>query len=158
MGEILSQLGHLFVQSTPTVLFVFLLLIILERLLFRPVVQVLKKREEATSGALARARAQAEEVEAQARQYEAAFQAARQEVYREREEARRRNLSERESMLKDSRAQADSKIKEAQANLAAEVAKAKQEMKDACRLLAQEIVGVVLGTGVAVNEAGEAER
>jgi len=58
MGDILSRLGHLFVQSTPTVIFVFLLLVVLDRLFFRRLTEVLREREARTSGALERAREQ----------------------------------------------------------------------------------------------------
>ena len=76
MGDILSQLSHLLVQSLPTVVFVFLLTVVLDWLFFKPLTGVLKQREEATVGALARAREQAAAAEAKAREYEAALQAA----------------------------------------------------------------------------------
>ena len=72
MLEILRQLGHLFVRSIPTVISVFFLLLVLERLFFRPLLEVLKKREEATRGALVRASEQAAATEAKAREYEEA--------------------------------------------------------------------------------------
>src|SRR2546427_1640915 len=89
MGDILSQLSHLLVQSLPTVVLVFLHMVVLDRLFFKPLTGVLKQREEATTGALARAREQAAASEAKAREYEAALQAARQEVYRLQEADRR---------------------------------------------------------------------
>ena len=55
MGETFRQLGHLFAQSIPTVIFVFLLGVILDRLFFRPLDAVLKQREEETLGAFDRA-------------------------------------------------------------------------------------------------------
>ena len=78
MGEILRQLAHLVVQSIPTVIFVFLLLAILERLFFKPLTRILEERDNATLGALALAREKAATAEAKARQYEASFEAARQ--------------------------------------------------------------------------------
>ncbi len=59
MGDTFRQLGHLFLQTVPTVVFVFLLFVILDRIFFRPLTAVLKRREESTLGALARAREQA---------------------------------------------------------------------------------------------------
>ena len=59
MGGVLSQLAQLFVQTIPTVVLVFVLYVILSRFLFRPLTAVLKKREEGTQGAMARAREQA---------------------------------------------------------------------------------------------------
>ena len=145
MGDTFHQLGQLFLQATPTMLLVFLLFVILERIFFRPVTAVMKKREELTVGALARARAQAAAAESKAREYEAAFQAARQEVYRQREVDRRTNLEQRDAALRKAREQADVLIHEAQAELAGEVARAKAELDAACRPLAEDISDSLVG-------------
>jgi len=73
MGQTLSQLAQLFIQTIPTVIFVFVLYVILRRFFFGPLTAVLKKREEETQGAVARAHEQAAAAEEKARQYEAAF-------------------------------------------------------------------------------------
>ena len=156
MGEILGQLGRLFVQTIPTVIFVFLLLVILDRLLFRPIIQVLRQREDRTLGALARAREQAAVAEAKARECEAAFQAARQEVYRRREAERRAALDERASTLKKGREQAEDLLREAQAGLAAQVEAAKQELRRESHSLGREITEAILGDGTSAQEKGRA--
>ncbi len=158
MREILAQLQQLFVQSIPTVIFVFVLLAILERLFFRPLVGVLKQREDETLGALARAREQAVDAEAKSRQYDASFQAARQEFYRVREEDRRVALSERGAALKKSRAQAESLMNEALANLRKEVEAAKQDLEKASRPLAGEITETILGSGIPSDAEGGPAR
>lgn len=145
MGETLNQLGRLFVQSIPTVIFVFVLLLILERLFFRPLTAILRQREEATTGALARAREQAAAAEAKAREYEAAFQAARQEVYRLREMERKAALGERENALKNTRAQSEMWLKQAKDGLAKQVEATKLELETSCRSLAHDIAEAVLG-------------
>ncbi len=154
MGETFSRLGQLFVQSIPTVLFVFLLLAILDRLFFRPFAGILKQREEATLGALARAREQAAAAETKAGEYEAALQAARQEVYRLRDAERRVTLSARESALKKAREQSETWLKEAQASLAAEVGAAKQDLERASQTLALEITEAILGEGLPFEGEG----
>jgi F-type H+-transporting ATPase subunit b len=145
MGVIFSQLGHLFLQAIPTVILVFLLFVILDRIFFRPLTAVLKQREELTVGALARAGEQAAAAETKTREYEEAFQAARQEVYRQREAARRTNLEQRDAALRKGREQAEVLIREAQAALAAEVARAKTELDAACQPLAEEISQSLVG-------------
>ncbi len=145
MLDILRQLGQLFVRSIPTVIFVFFLLLVLERLFFRPLLEVLKKREEATRGAIERAREQAVATEAKAREYEEAFQAARQDVYRLREAARRDGLADRENQLAKAREKAESNLKEALDTLATEVEAARQELGRASQPLASEITETVLG-------------
>jgi len=145
MGAIFTQLGHLFLQTIPTVILVFLLFVILDRIFFRPLTAVLKQREESTVGALARAREEATAAEAQAREYEEAFQAARQEVYRQREADRRANLEQRDMALRKGREQAEVLIRDAQAALADEVARAKAELDAACQPLAEEISASLVG-------------
>lgn len=145
MLDILRQLGQLFVRSIPTVIFVFFLLLVLERLFFRPLLEVLKKREAATRGAIERAREQAAATEAKAREYDEAFQAARQDVYRLREAARRDALADRENQLAKTREKAESYLKDALDALAAEVEAARQELGRASQPLAMEITETVLG-------------
>ncbi|MBZ5516416.1 MAG: ATP synthase F0 subunit B [Acidobacteriia bacterium] len=145
MGDIFSRLGYLFVQSAPTAVFVFLLLVILDRLFFRRLTEVLNEREARTAGALERAREQAALAETRAREYEAAFQAVRQEVYRQRESERRKVLLEREEALRKARQESESRLAQMQAGLAAEVERAKGELGVASEGLALEITRTVLG-------------
>ncbi len=127
MGVIFDQLGHLFLQAIPTVILVFLLFVILDRIFFHPLTAVLKQREELTVGALARSREQAATAETKTHEYEEAFQAARQEVYRQREAERHTNLEQRDAALRNAREQAEVLIREARAALAAEVAHTQAE-------------------------------
>lgn len=156
MGDILTQLGRLFVQSVPTIIFVFFLLVVLDRLLFQRVSEVLREREARTIGALERAREQAAVAELRSREYEAAFQAVRQEVYRQREAERREGLREREETLKQARQQVESSLAEAQAKLAVEVEAAKRELQRASQSLALEITETILGN--AASDEREAGR
>lgn len=156
MDEILRQLGQLFVRSIPTVLFVFFLLLILDRLFFRPMLAVLKEREASTRGALERARERAVAAEAKAREYEEAFQAARQEVYRQREADRREALAEREAQLARAHEQAEADLKVALEALAREVEAIRQELGRASRPLATEIMEIVLSGGPSAGGREEA--
>jgi len=146
MAAVLSKLTQLFIQTIPTVIFVSLLYVILRRFFFGPLTAVLKKREEETQGAIAHAHAQAAAADEKVRQYEAAFQAARQETYRDREAAGRSVRQDREATLKRARQQSESIVSEAQAGLAAEVARSKQELQSLCQPLAEEIAATVLGS------------
>lgn len=139
MGQITTQLGHLFAQSIPTAIFVLLLLVFLDRLFFRPLSQTLDARAKATDGALAEARQRAAEAEEKLRGYERAIQAARQEIYHHREEARNRALGEREQRLQGARAHAQSLVKDAKVDLNKETAVAKVTLKTAVDSLASEV-------------------
>lgn len=158
MGETFRQLGHLFAQSIPTVIFVFLLGVILDRLFFRPLDAVLKQREEETLGAFDRARELSAAADAKAKEYEAEFQAARQEVYRLRESDRRTGLQEREEMLSGARARAESALKDAQAALHAEAESVKQQLTGITRSLALEVTRTVLGEATLRGPEGGAGR
>ena len=156
MGDIFSQLGHLFLQAIPTVIFVFLLFLILERIFFRPLLAVMKKRDDASAGAMAGAREQAGAAETKAREYEEAFQATRQEVYRQREAARRTNLAERDAALQKARQQTEKMIREAQVALDMEVERAKTELDRACLTLAEEISQSLVGPASPTGSGGAA--
>jgi F-type H+-transporting ATPase subunit b len=145
MAEILRSLGQLFVQSTPTVMFVFALLLVLERWFFRPLTATIRQRQEETVGALARARELAAQAEAKAREYQAALQAARQELYRLREADRRAALSERENALARARQEAESRVKRAQVELTKQAEAVRQELERASHFLAGAIVDAILG-------------
>ena len=144
MGGVVSQLAQLFSSTLPTVIFVLLLFVILERLLFRPLTAVLKEREDETTGAMARAREQTASAEEKARQYESTFQAARQDVYRQRETARRATLEDRAATLNLARQQSEALLKAAQTSLAANVASSKDELQTACRSLGEAIAETIL--------------
>lgn len=146
MGDPFKLVGLLFVRSAPTVIFVILLLAILDRLFFRPIAQVMKKRAERTVGALARAREEMTEAEAKRRQYEAAVQAARIEIYSQRQAEHQAVLQEHENALRMARERSEALVKEAQVELASEAALVKQQLSISCQSLAREITGKILGT------------
>ena len=146
MGGILSILANLFASTVPTVIFVFLLFVIFNQFLYKPLTAVMKKREEETTGAMARAREQAALAEEKARQHDAAFQAARQEVYRQREAARHSMLEDRQAALDRAREQSEALTKETAATLAAEVAQSEKELLATCQSLGHQIAATVVGT------------
>ncbi|MGH9327338.1 MAG: ATP synthase F0 subunit B [Terriglobia bacterium] len=144
MGDTLRLLQHDFLSSIPTIIFVIILLAILERLLFRPLAKVMKEREEASVGAQERAREEAERAKAKAREYEAALQAARLEVYDFRQSERNKAVAEHEGALKAARARAEERIKNGRAALADEVSAAKQQLTASSQSLAGEIAERIL--------------
>ncbi len=147
MGHIFSQLGQLFLQALPTAVLVFILMLALDRLLFRRLSEILSERERHTKGALERAREQTDLAETRAREYDAAFQAVRQEIYRQRETERKRTLEEREASLEMARKVAESHLAKARADLAVDVARAKSELDTACQTLSREIADSLVGNG-----------
>ncbi len=153
MGDTLRLLQHDFISSIPTVIFVIILLIILERLFFRPVAAVMEKRREGSRGAEERAREETEAAKNRSREYEAALQAARIEVYNFRQSERNKTLAEHETALKAARERADVLVKNAQTTLASEVSAAKQQLEASCQALAAEITERILADGARPKQA-----
>ncbi|HZT71279.1 MAG TPA: ATP synthase F0 subunit B [Terriglobia bacterium] len=139
MGQIFSQLGQLLVQSIPTIVIVLFLVAFLNRLFFKPLSQTLDARTKATTGAITEAREQAERAESKLRDYEKAMQAARQEIYQHREDARRKGLEERDRRIREARDRAEAMVKEAQASLENETAMVKAQLRAAAEALAAEV-------------------
>jgi F0F1-type ATP synthase membrane subunit b/b' len=151
MSQISGSLGQLYLHSIPTIVFVVILFIILNYLFFRPLAEVMKKRADATEGAIARAREQAGAAEAKSRAYEDAMRAARGEIYAGRQEDRKRALAEREQLLKSARERGEGLVKDAQAALTREAAAAREELAAAANTLAREITEKILGNGGAAR-------
>ncbi|MGH9435808.1 MAG: ATP synthase F0 subunit B [Terriglobia bacterium] len=147
MGDAFKLVGLLFVHSIPTIIFVIILLVILERLFFRPIAGVMKKRAEETVGAMSRARTQMGEAGAKSQQYESALLAARTDVYTQRQVEHALALSEHEAALRSVRQRSEELVKEAQATIAGEVGATRQQLSASCQQLAREIADKILGGG-----------
>jgi F-type H+-transporting ATPase subunit b len=156
MTEVLGLLKQLYIHSIPTIIFVIVLFIILDRLFFRPIAEVVKKRRAATVGALEGARKQAAEAEAKAREYEGAIHAARLQIYSARQDDRQRTLAKRDESLKAARERADRLVKEAQGSIAAEAAAAKEQLAASSESLARQITERILGESFAPGLDGGA--
>ena len=154
MGEIASQLGQLLVQSIPTIVLILFLVAFLNRLFFKPLSRTLDARAKATNGALADARQQSDQADAKLQEYERNLQAARQEIYHYREDARRKSLSERESKIQAARRHADGMVNEAQADLDKQTALAKSELITAVEALANEVTVALFSPHVSGPGAG----
>ncbi|MGH9469109.1 MAG: hypothetical protein ACRD1N_02050 [Terriglobia bacterium] len=147
MGDTLKLLQYDFLSSIPTAIIVIILLVILERIFFRPIAEVTKRRAEASTGAQEFAREQIAAAAAKSKEYDDALRAARLAVYNSREQERRNALTERDAALKTARERAEGLVKKAQAAVAAEVASAKEQLAASSQALAAEITGRILEDG-----------
>src|SRR5215469_488640 len=144
MGQIFDQVGQAFVQAIPTIIFITILLFVLRRLVFQPVGDVLKTRDEQTKGALLRARERAALAGTKAEEYEAAWLKARQKIYGLRETDRRAALAARDDVIRQARERAEGVVKDARASLAAQGEAARRELVPASQSLAEEIASTIL--------------
>lgn len=125
-----------------------LLTIVLNAILFKPVLSVLDEREQRTSGTLAEARTLVSESDEKLARYEEAIRAARAENYRVLEARRKQALDERAKAITQAKAEAQQKIMAARAEIAAGAEEAKQTLERESRLMAARIAGSVLRRGV----------
>jgi F-type H+-transporting ATPase subunit b len=132
-----------------TVLWVVVLIIvlafILDRLVFRPVLGVIKKREEAVTSARLLAERATEEARQAGEEFERKTAAARAEVYRQMEEMRRAGLEERTALVEATRREAEQALVEARAQLHHDVEAARARLDQDADALATEAAGRILG-------------
>ena len=127
------------------VFFILLLTVIVDRLLLRPVLGVIKKREDAIDSARELARRSATEAQAATAEFEKKTAAARAELYREMDEMRRGAMSHRAEIVAATRAEAEAQVAEASTRLAAEAAAAKQKLEADAQALGAAAAEKILG-------------
>jgi F-type H+-transporting ATPase subunit b len=144
MEATLQALGQLLLKGVPTI---FLLLVVhfyLKRMFFRPMGEVLAKRRAATEGLKENAAATRARAEGQAKSIETQLQRARESIYQEQEEARRRWMGEQNTQLDDARQKARELIHQAKAQLDDEAAATKVQLQSSAGMLADQIAGALL--------------
>jgi len=144
MESTLHDLGALLLKAIPTV---FLLLVVhfyLKRMFFGPMAGVLAKRRAATEGQRESAAAIRAKAEQQVASIEAQLRQAREEIYQEQEEARRRWTTGQTTQLDEARNQARDLIRQGKDRLDAEAATAKSQLAATADALADQIVRTLL--------------
>ena len=127
------------------IVFVLVLSVVLDRLLFRPVMRVMSERE----GAIRSARELAESSRARAQsasdEFEAKTRSARAEIYRQMDEKRRAALDRRAEIVANTRREVERSMADATRRVRAQAAAARAELERDADTLATIIVERVLG-------------
>lgn len=127
------------------IVFVLVLSVVLDRLLFRPVMRVMSERE----GAIRSARELAESSRARAQsasdELEAKTRSARAEIYRQMEEKRRAALDRRAEIVANTRREVERSMVDATGRVRAQADAARAEIEQNADTLATIIVERVLG-------------
>ena len=110
------------------IFFVLLLTVILDRLLFKPILRVIAERERAITSARELAERSATEARAATAEFERKTTEARGEIYRQMDDMRRAGLAERAEIVSRTRAEAEAEIAAATAQLQAEVERARRTL------------------------------
>jgi F-type H+-transporting ATPase subunit b len=127
------------------ILFVLLLTVILNQLLFKPLLAVMGQREQAIRSARELAERSAAEAKAATEEFDRKTAAARAEIYQQMDEMRKVALSERQQMLAGTRADADAEVARATARLDAEVEQARRRLAADAEALGAAAADKILG-------------
>ena len=111
---------------------------------YKPLENVLAQRNEATEGARKKAAEALDRAQAKAAAYEEQIRAARNEIYREQEEVRRKWRDEQARQLVTARQRAEAAVAEARARIAGEAADAKTSLAANSQSLADQITQAIL--------------
>ncbi len=124
---------------------ILLLTVILDRLVFRPILNVIKQREDAVSSARALAETAALEARQASEEFDRKTQEARAGIYKQMDEMRREALAERTALIDDTRREVEGSLTEAKARLAAEVESARTTLEAEAGALAADAAQQILG-------------
>jgi F-type H+-transporting ATPase subunit b len=127
------------------IFFILVLTVIVDRLLLRPVLGVIRKREEATDSARALAQRSAVEAQAATDEFERKTSAARAELYREMDDMRRAALGRRTEIVAATRAEAEAQVADAARRLETETEAAKQRLQAEAQALGAAAADKILG-------------
>jgi len=147
--QILQQLGWLFFKSIPTIILFLLFYWFLRAMFFKPLERTLAER----NGRISKARAEAEAVQAAAKDktqsYEDALRKARLSVFAEQEAARQAALDERAKVLREARNAAQDTVRVQKERISREFAGARAQLESETAALAGRIAQRILERPVA---------
>lgn len=127
------------------IFFILVLTFVVDRLLLKPVLGVIRRREEAIESARELARRSATEAQAAAAEFERKTAAARAEMYREMDEMRRGALGRRAEIVAQTRAEAEAQVAEAITQLNVETVAARRALETDAQALGAEAAERILG-------------
>lgn len=144
MDATLQALAGILLKAVPTLVLLIVVHFYLKWMFFRPLGEVLAKRRAATEGMRQSAEALLKKAEEQAQSIEAKLVTAREEIYQEQEESRRRWVGEQVQRLDDARRQARELIHQSKLELEGEAAIARRELAATADTLADQIARSLL--------------
>ena len=127
------------------IFFILVLTFVVDRLLLRPVLGVIRRREEAIESARELARRSAAEAQAATAEFDRKTTAARAEMYREMDEMRRAALGRRAEIVAQTKAEAEAQVAEAMTRLDAEAAAARRKLEADAQTLGAAAAERILG-------------
>lgn len=127
------------------IVLILVLTVILDRLMLRPILEVIRKREGAVASARELARRAASEAQTAAAEFDRTMTAARADLYQEMDEMRRTAMSRRADIVAQTRAEAERQIAEASRRLDDEAARARRTLDVEAQALGASAAARILG-------------
>jgi F-type H+-transporting ATPase subunit b len=127
------------------IFFILVLTMIVDRLLLRPVLGVIRKREEAIASARSLAERSAVEAKAATEEFERKTSAARAELYREMDDMRRAATGRRTEIVAQTRAEAEAQVADAVRRLDADAREARTRLEAEAQALGAAAAEKILG-------------
>lgn len=127
------------------IILVLVLTVALDRLLLRPILEVIRKREDAVASARELARRAAAEAQAASAEFDRTMTAARAELYREMDEMRRSATNRRADIVAQTRADAEAQVADAARRLDEEAARARRALDAEAQALGAAAADRILG-------------
>jgi F-type H+-transporting ATPase subunit b len=144
MDATLHDLGGILLKAIPTLILLLIVHLYLKRMFFGPMRDVLAKRREATEGAMKSAEMLLAKASEKAEAIEVSLRKAREQIYQEQEEARRRWIAEQTAQAEEARRSSRDLIHQAKQQLDAETAAAKRDLTATTAALADQIAQSLL--------------
>jgi F-type H+-transporting ATPase subunit b len=127
------------------VLAVVLLAFVLDRVLFKPLLRVMRERDAAIKSALQLAESATAKARAASAEFDANVTAARADLYRQMDERRKAAEGYRQELMAKTRADVDEQLARAKAELEAQTAQARATLDEDAEQLGRDIAAKVLG-------------
>lgn len=144
MEATLQALGGLLLKAVPTLLLLVLVHFYLKWMFFRPMGDVLARRRASTEGLRQASEATLKKASELAASVESQLHQAREQIYQEQDEARRRWTGEQAARMEEARRQARELIHNSKLQLEAETAAVKRDLGATTDALAEQIAQALL--------------
>jgi F-type H+-transporting ATPase subunit b len=140
IARVLPNLSVIFV-----IVAVVLLAVVLDRVLFKPLVRVMRERESAVKSAMELAESATARAQAATAEFDANVAAARADLYKQMDERRKAAESYRQDLVAQTRAEVEAQLAGAKAELEAQTAQARATLEAEAEELGKDIASKVLG-------------
>ena len=126
-----------------------ILLIILNKILYRPLMNIIAERREAIDGSYARARSLEADIEEKMQRYQQQLSEAKAVASDERNKLKKTATDEEAALLAEAHSNATSRLQTIKAQVAGEAAEASKTLKGEAKSLAGQIATKILGRELA---------